>query len=144
MAAEKGGGSAPKGGGKDSGGKIGKGDKGEEKGSWQSKGGGWQSKGWQQKGGKGNNGRGSWGKGGKGGFQGMMFNIDGEQHSGWDANYGWGEDSYHNGALWFGCMIGDDPDDVGEEASDTSSVSEGETMDLCMHDDGFGRSNAEA
>ena len=29
-------------------------------------------------------------------------------------------------------MIGDDPDDVGEEASDTSSVSEGETINFCM------------
>ena len=62
MAAEKGGGSAPKGGGKDSGGKVGKGDKGEEKGSWQSNGCGWLPKGWQQKGGKGNKAKAAGGK----------------------------------------------------------------------------------
>ena len=103
MAHEKGGGSggpprkgeSPKGFGKD-------GQKGAQKGSdgWQTKGGvfpGWQPKGgwpqgggWQPKGGKGSKGKGNYGKGGKGGFQGILYNIDGENwegsSSGWEAS----------------------------------------------------------
>ena len=55
----------------------------------------------------------------------MMVNIDADPNAGWDA---WGQGAWHNGGLWFGCMIGDDPD----AASDALSESDGEEMDLLM------------
>ena len=93
---------------------------GDQKGAW--KGGKGEQKGygdWSQKGGqwgKGKNGgKNGWGKGkGKwssgpkgGGFQGMLFNVDGEYEQPW----GQQPEAFYNGGQFFGCLLGCDDDE---------------------------------